>query len=231
MPSKILDNLRRVKEKIRKASIDAGRSYDSVKLVAVSKFQPIEAIKELFDAGHKDFGENRVQELLQKYPRLENANWHLIGHLQTNKVNKLLRETRLTLIHSLDRKRLADKIENQARNLNLVVPCLIEVKIAPDATKHGILPDEVEEFIEYIMKNASHISLLGFMGMATFTDNKQIIARQFATLYNLREKFSAYTTEKHPLKELSMGMSNDYEIAIREGATLVRVGSAIFHGT
>ncbi len=228
MPSKILDNLRKVRENIAKASVDVGRSYDSVKLVAVSKFRPLEEIKALYEAGQKDFGENRVQELLQKYPELQDANWHLIGHLQTNKVNRLLREVRLELIHSLDREKLVDKIETQARNLDIIVPCLLEVKIAPDATKHGVSVEDVEKLLNYILENTFRISVKGFMGMATYTRDERVLSKQFQTLYNLRERLRSYASEQHPLRELSMGMSNDYKIAIKEGATIVRVGSAIF---
>ena len=229
MPSKILDNYKKVIETINSTAIKSGRNPEEITLVAVSKNHPVEKIKPLIDKfNHKHFGENRVQELLFKYPQIPTAKWHLIGHLQTNKVNKLLREAKPFLIHSLDRTKLAQKINTQAGKLNINVPCLIEVKISEDATKHGVLPAETRQLVENIIQNFPHISLKGFMGMATYTTDTTVIRQQFRKLVKIREELSDLSSEKHPLTELSMGMSNDYPIAIEEGATIIRVGSAIF---
>ncbi len=229
MQSKVIDNYKKVIETIHSTATKTGRNPEEITLVAVSKNHPVEKIKILIDEfKHEHFGENRVQELLAKFPEIPTAKWHLIGHLQTNKVNKLLREAPPFLIHSLDRVKLAQKINTQAEKLNINVPCLIEVKISEDATKHGVIPEETRQLVETVIGNFPNISLQGFMGMATYTTDTSLIRKQFRKLAKIKEELSDLSSEKHPLTELSMGMSNDFPIAIEEGATIVRVGSAIF---
>jgi len=210
----------RVLERLEAAASRAGRSANEITLVVVTKNQPIEAIQAVYNQGARLFGENRVQELLAKKPLLPpDIQWHLIGHLQTNKVKAIL--PHIVLLHSLDRESLLEAIKKRA---SAPVPCLIEVKIAQEPSKHGIPPEEVWAFVEKVLAEPK-IQLRGFMGMASFTSDRAQIRREFRSLYRLFEELRRY----HPDADiLSMGMSQDFEIAIEEGATLVRVGTAVF---
>ncbi|MBS1488235.1 MAG: YggS family pyridoxal phosphate-dependent enzyme [Bacteroidetes bacterium] len=197
-------------------------------LIVVSKTQPIEKIKEAYDAGQRIFGENKVQELCMKQPLLPaDIQWHLIGHLQTNKVKQVI--PFVTLIHSVDSFKLLEEINKQAKKIGRVVSCLLQVHIAREETKYGFDENELFELIRSgTPASLDSIKIIGLMGMATFTENKDQVRAEFRHLKNLFEKIK---TEKIPsveMKELSMGMSQDYEIALEEGSTLVRVGTAIF---
>ena len=198
----------------------AGRSPDEITLVVVTKNQPVEAIQAVYEQGARHFGENRVQELLAKKPLLPaDIQWHLIGHLQTNKVKTVL--PHIVLLHSLDRESLLQEIKKRA---STPLPCLIEVKIAQEPSKHGIPPEAVWDFVEKVLAEPV-IQLRGLMGMATFTSDKAQIRQEFRSLYRLFEELRQF----HPDADtLSMGMSQDFEIAIEEGATMVRVGTAVF---
>lgn len=199
------------------------------KLVAVSKTHPVESIREAYDAGQRLFGENKVQELIQKQPHLPaDIQWHLIGHLQTNKVKYIA--SFVSLIHSVDSLKLLEEINKQAKKANRVIECLLQVFIANEETKFGFDEAEVISLIqsEAISKMDS-IKVIGLMGMATFTDDKDQVRKEFRSLKNLFEKIAKMKlTSNIEMKELSMGMSQDYPIAMEEGSTLVRIGTAIF---
>lgn len=211
-----------VLERIAQAAHRAGRALEEITLLVVSKGQPPEAIRSIYDKGHRLFGENRVQELLTKKPYLPgDIQWHLIGHLQTNKVKAIL--PHIVLLHSLDRESLLTEI---AKRADTPIPCLIEVKIAQEPTKHGIAPSGLDAFVEKVLENPK-VQFRGLMGMASLTTDLAQVRREFRQLYKLFMKLR----ERYPhasIDTLSMGMSGDFEIAIEEGSTLVRVGSAVF---
>lgn len=199
-----------------------------VKLVVVSKTQPVERIRQAIEAGQQAFGENRVQELVPKFNALPEAQWHMIGHLQTNKVKYVV--PFVDLIHSVDSLKLLQEINRQAHRINRVVNCLLQVHIAQEETKFGLTAEEVARLVaQPEVASLAHVCIKGLMGMATFTDNEKIIRQEFRTLHSL---FEALKHQKLPanagMEILSMGMSHDYRIAIEEGSNMVRIGSAIF---
>ena len=202
---------------------------ENVKLVAVSKTKPIEDILEAYNAGQKMFGENKAQEIIAKQPQLpENIRWHFIGHMQTNKVRFIV--PFVALIEAVDSLKLLKEINKQANKINRVIDCLLQFHIATEETKFGLSMPEVKEILENpefkIMKN---IRITGVMGMATFTDNTELIHKEFCTLKNYFNKLKEnYFSDEDYFKEISMGMSGDYKIAIEEGSTIVRIGSLIF---
>ena len=202
---------------------------ENVKLVAVSKTKPIEDVLEAYNAGQKMFGENKAQELIAKQPQLpENIRCHFIGHIQTNKVRFIV--PFVALIEAVDSLKLLKEINKQANKINRVIDCLLQFHIATEETKFGLSMPEVKEILENpefkIMKN---IRITGVMGMATFTDNTELIHKEFCTLKNYFNKLKEnYFSDEDYFKEISMGMSGDYKIAIEEGSTIVRIGSLIF---
>jgi pyridoxal phosphate enzyme (YggS family) len=199
------------------------------KLVAVSKTHPVEKVREAYAAGQRIFGENKVQEMCAKQPQLPtDIEWHFIGHLQTNKVKQVA--PFVSLIHSVDSFKLLEEINKQGKKAGRAIPCLLQVFIANEETKFGF--DE-RELIELIELNAiaflDHVKVVGLMGMATFTDNKDQVRQEFKRLKSLSDKIRKMNLPSNiEMKELSMGMSQDYEIAIEEGSTLIRIGTAIF---
>ena len=194
----------------------------TVTLVAVSKFKPVEAIREAYDAGQRVFGENRPQELAAKAQVLPgDIQWHLIGHLQTNKVKLVL--PYVTLIHSVDSERLLAAIDKEARAMGRTVDCLLEIHIAQETTKQGFLPEEAEALAAHI-GDYPNVRLRGVMGMATFTDDQEEVRREFRSLKALSERLSSLPG----CDQVSMGMSEDWPIAVEEGTTLVRIGTTIF---
>lgn len=198
-------------------------------LVAVSKTQPPEKIKEAYAAGQRAFGENKAQEMLQKYEAMPNdINWHMIGHLQSNKVKYIV--PFVYLIHSVDSFKLLEEINKQGKKINRIIPCLLQIHIAEEDTKFGFSPAEVEKlFQDDSLRELHHVKITGLMGMATFSQDKERVRKEFRGLKQLFEKLKTFDLPNHvEMKELSMGMSGDYEIAIQEGSTMVRVGSAIF---
>jgi hypothetical protein len=200
-------------------------------LVAVSKTHPVEKIKEAYDAGQRIFGENKVQEMYAKKPLLpSDIEWHLIGHLQTNKVKQIA--PFVSLIHSVDSFKLLDEINKQGIKVNRVIPCLLQVYIANEETKFGFDEKELIELIQSDkIESLSFVKIVGLMGMASFTVNKEQVRQEFRMLKILFEKIKEMKRSSNiEMKELSMGMSQDYEIAIDEGSTLVRIGTAIFGG-
>lgn len=196
----------------------------NVQLVAVSKTHPVSAVKEVYDIGQKVFGENKVQELMEKVPLLpQDIQWHLIGHLQTNKVKYIA--PFIDTIQSVDSEKLLTEINKEAEKNNRTIKVLLQVKIAAEESKFGLEISEAKDlFQQYIDGNFQHVEVTGLMGMATFTDNEQQVRNEFLTLKKLFDELNQSKT----LNTLSMGMSDDFPIAIECGANSVRVGSAIF---
>ena len=197
---------------------------ENVKLVTVSKTNPAEKIKEVYDLGQRAFGENKVQELLEKQPVLPNdIEWHLIGHLQTNKVKYIAGF--ISMIESIDSEKLLKEVDKEALKNNRKINVLLQVKIAKEETKFGLTVDETKDiFNKYLNGNYPNIEIKGLMGMASFVDDETQIREEFSILKNLFDEFS----QLKPLETLSMGMSGDFPLAIDCGSNSVRVGSAIF---
>ena len=199
------------------------------RLIAVSKTKSAAEIMEAYDTGVRNFGENRVQELKQKYQRLpKDIEWHMIGHLQTNKVKLIV--PFVTMIHGVDSLRLAQEIDRQAARVNRTIPCLLQVHIAREESKYGF---EDTQLIEMIGSGAfdqlSNVRFCGLMGMATFTSDLEQVRLEFRKLKSLFDEIKKLNKHGNfDFKEISMGMSDDYQIAIQEGSTMVRVGSSIF---
>ena len=202
---------------------------DQTKLVAVSKTKPLEMLQEAYNLNWRRFGENKVQELVSKYEALpKDIEWHLIGTLQTNKVKYIA--PFVSLIHSVDRPKVLVEINKQAKNNRRVIDCLMQIHIAEEESKSGFSYDEAETFLKSDQfASFEHIRLVGLMGMATFTEDQQKIHLEFRGLKQFFEKIKAEIQAPNiDFKEISMGMSGDYQIAIEEGSTMIRVGSAIF---
>ena len=201
----------------------------STQLVAVSKFHSIDTIREAYEAGQRIFGESKVQELTAKYEALPpDIEWHFIGHLQTNKIKYIIPFVKL--IHSIDSPKLLSEISKQAEKAGRIVDVLLQIHIAQEETKYGFSPDECLEYLaEKDWEQYKYVRICGLMGMATFTDNEDQIRSEYQVLSALYKKTKAtYFSGNNSFKELSMGMSDDYPIAIAEGSTLIRVGSRIF---
>ena len=208
----IADNIRKLKSELP----------STVELVAVSKFKPVEAIREAYEAGQRSFGENRPQELAAKAPQLPaDIVWHFIGHLQTNKVKMVVPYAHL--IHSVDSERLLAEIDKTARAAGKVMDCLLEIHIAEEQTKQGFTPDEAVALAKEAGRYPN-IRLRGVMGMATFTDDREQVRREFRSLKAVSERLSFLPG----CDTVSMGMSGDWPIAVEEGTTIVRIGTAIF---
>lgn len=204
-------------------------SEKRVTLVAVSKTYPAEDIQKIYDLGQRDFGENRVQELTAKYEELpKDIRWHQIGHLQTNKVKYIA--PFIHLIHSVDSKKVLKEINKQGRKAERVINCLLQFHIAEEDSKYGLTLDQAKELLEgEFYKNAEHINICGVMGMATFTDDHKKVREEFDRLGTIFKTLKAdYFSDHDDFKEISMGMSGDYPVAIKAGSTMVRVGSKIF---
>ena len=201
----------------------------SVKLVAVSKTKPVGAILTAYNSGQRYFGENRVQELLNKVDLLpRDIEWHLIGHLQSNKVKYIV--PFINMIQSVDSFKLLKNINSEASKINRVVDCLLQIHIASEETKFGFSMKELFEMAEsQEFLNIKHVRICGVMGMATFTSDTDQVSKEFRYLTDCFNSLkNRYFTGNHHFKEISMGMSGDYEIAIKEGSTIVRIGSIIF---
>ncbi len=202
---------------------------DDVTLIAVSKTKPADVVQSAYDAGHRDFGENYVQELTSKYESLpKDIRWHFIGHLQRNKVKFIA--PFVHLIHGVDTLKLAREIDKEGRKAGRVIDGLIQVHIANEDTKHGFLPDEVEDAISQLASyGLTHFKVRGLMGMATFTEDSEQVRDEFRKLsaLNKRLRNSEQKIAAH-MNILSMGMSGDYKIAVEEGSNMVRIGSLIF---
>lgn len=201
------------------------KNYDA-NLLAVTKTHGIDKIMEVYNYGLRDFGENKVQELIEKKEKMpEDINWHLIGHLQTNKVNKIVGE--VSLIHSVDSLKILKKINSRAKSLSIVQDCLIQVNVSKEETKSGFFVDEIDKVIEEASK-LDNINIKGLMTMAPNTEDENLIRNCFRELKKIFEKLSNLSYNNIEMKYLSMGMTHDYKIALEEGANIIRVGSKIF---
>jgi len=199
----------------------------NVTLVAVSKTKPVTDILELYDFGHRDFGENYVQELVDKYEAFPNIKWHFIGHLQTNKVKYIA--PFVSLIHGVDSFKLLKEINKQGEKNKRIINCLLQIYIAEEETKFGLNEDELDDiFGSEELKSLKNIKISGMMGMASFTENEETIRNEFRYLKTLFNSYKKLSITNCQLSILSMGMSADYKIAIEEGSTMVRIGSLIF---
>ncbi len=199
------------------------------RLVAVSKTHSVERIKEAYEAGQRIFGENKVQEMTEKQPQLPpDIEWHLIGHLQRNKVKYVA--PFVALIHAVDSLRLLEEINKQGEKCGRIIPCLLQVYIASEETKFGMDADEVRALIASgSVEKLAHVRIDGLMGMASLTDNQSKVRTEFKSLKSLFDELNQRSLPPNvQMKELSMGMSSDYALALEEGSTLVRIGTAIF---
>lgn len=198
------------------------------KLIAVTKTKPVPLLQEAYDAGSRRFGENKVQEMVEKQPQLPaDVEWHLIGHLQTNKVKYIA--PFVAVIQSVDSLKLLQEINKQAAKYDRIIDCLLQIHIAEEETKFGFSPDEAEALLNMpALDQLLNIRIVGLMGLATNTDNEEQIRREFRALKQLYDKLTVMQRLNVQFSELSMGMSGDYRIAVDEGSTMVRVGSAIF---
>ena len=222
----IRERLEKVQNSISEAVKASGRDEKDVTLIAVSKTKPVEMIKEVYDAGIRDFGENKVQEIIDKYPKLpSDIRWHLIGHLQTNKVKYII--DKVCMIHSVDSLKLAQEISRQAIKHNVTADILIEVNVAGEDTKFGVKPEDTLSLCEEI-STLANVRIRGLMTVAPFVDDPEENRAVFCTLRQLLVDIDAKNIDNVCMDCLSMGMSNDYTIAIEEGATFVRVGTSIF---
>lgn len=214
-----------VNENIQKSKERVGRD-DDIKLIAVSKTINLDRISEAIDLGVSDIGENKVQELTGKLDELEGkVNFHMIGHLQSNKVKYII--NRVKLIHSLDRIALAKEIDKRAKKMGIYVDTLVQVNVAEEESKFGLKVEDAIPFIEKAL-NYSNIKIRGLMTIAPFVDDEMEIRKIFRTMVELKEKIKQENYKELSMDYLSMGMTNDYEIAIEEGSNMVRVGTAIF---
>jgi len=222
----IAENLAKVEEKIAAACARAGRQRSEVTLINVSKTKPIELLKEAYAAGSRDFGENKVQELTEKIPLMpDDVRWHLIGHLQTNKVKYVV--DKAYRIHSVDSLHLAQAISKEAQKRGVEVSVLLEVNVAGEESKFGVRPEEVEKLaIETAKLPGIHVT--GLMTIAPFVENPEENRRFFRSLKQLSVDINSKNIDNVSINELSMGMTGDYEVAIEEGATFVRIGTGIF---
>lgn len=222
----ISENLKEVRNKINEACQKADRSIDEVTLIAVSKTKPVSLLNEAYHNGCRHFGENKVQELVDKYEVMpKDIKWHMIGHLQRNKVKYIV--DKVAMIHSVDSLRLAEEISKEAVKKNVNVSVLIEVNVAGEDTKFGVSPTETEDLIRSIA-NLPGISIEGLMTIAPYVDNAEENRQYFAQLKQLSVDISTKNIDNVNMNVLSMGMTGDYAVAIEEGASYVRVGTGIF---
>lgn len=222
----IKDNYEEVERRIRRACDASGRNRNDVKLISVSKTKPVSDIKEAMECGAVVFGENKVQELTEKYDVLpKNLEWHMIGHLQRNKVKYIV--GKVACIHSVDSLRLAEQIDAESRKSQVVTNILIEVNVAGEDTKFGVSPMETEALVREI-SHLEHVHICGLMTIAPYTIDAESNRIYFKKLRELAVDIEAKNIDNVSMRELSMGMTGDYEVAVEEGATMIRVGTGIF---
>jgi pyridoxal phosphate enzyme (YggS family) len=222
----VAENLAQVQKNIEESCRNVNRDPGEVTLIAVSKTKPVEMLREAYDAGARVFGENKVQEIVDKYDHMpSDVKWHMIGHLQRNKVKYIV--DKVAMIHSVDSFRLAETIEKEAAKKNVTVPILIEVNVAQEESKYGLKPEEVLPFIEEIA-DFSHIQIKGLMTIAPYVENAEENREIFRELKKLSVDIAAKNINNVTMSVLSMGMTGDYLVAVQEGATMVRVGTGIF---
>lgn len=222
----IRTHLHRTEEQIADACRASGRKPEDVTLIAVSKTKPVELLKEAYDGGARHFGENRVQELLGKIPQMPpDVKWHLIGHLQTNKVRQIIGKT--CLIHSVDSVKLAREIEKESARQNLVTDILLEVNAAKEESKFGFMLEETEEAVR-IIGGFPHVRVRGLMTVAPFVEDAEKNRPVFRKLFEFYVDMKTKNIDNGSMIALSMGMTGDFQVAVEEGATMVRVGTGIF---
>ncbi len=218
----IQDNLLKIKSQLP----------ENVTLVAVSKTKPVEDLMEAYHAGQRIFGENKIQEMTEKWQQMpKDIEWHMIGHVQSNKVKYMVPYVKL--IHGVDSLKLLKEINRQAVRWRKSINCLLQIHIAEEETKFGLDENELEEVLHFVQNDKNgitNINVIGLMGMATFTDNEEQIKKEFQYLKTIFDKVSKLKTDNCQLNTLSMGMSGDYQLAIECGSTMVRIGSTIFGG-
>lgn len=222
----IKENIQIVQNKINTACERSGRNPGDAHLVAVSKTKPVSMLQEAYDCGIRDFGENKVQEILDKYDKLpSDIRWHMIGHLQRNKVKYII--DKVSLIHSVDSLRLAEEISKEAVKHNLTMPILVELNIAEEESKFGLSIHECEEMI-YAISQLPNIQIKGLMTVAPFVENAEDNRQYFKAMKQLSVDIMQKNIDNVHMDILSMGMTGDYEVAIEEGSNIVRVGTGIF---
>ena len=222
----IQEQIKRVRENINQACMRSGRNPEDVTLIAVSKTKPVSMIEEALQSGILDYGENKVQEIVDKYEKLpKDIRCHMIGHLQRNKVRQVI--DKVGLIHSVDSLRLAEQIETEAARLGITADILLEVNVAREESKYGFFLEEVGQAIDAI-RGFSHIKIRGLMTIAPFVENPEENRAIFKKLYDLSVDMKSKNIDNVTMDVLSMGMTGDYEVAIEEGATMIRVGTGIF---
>ncbi len=219
-------NYAEIKERMEAACVRAGRDPKEVTLIAVSKTKPVSMLVEAYEAGARDFGENKVQEITEKFPQMpEAAKFHMIGHLQTNKVGQVIEKA--VLIHSVDSVHLAERIEKEAAKRGIVKDILLEVNVAEEESKFGLKTEEVIPTLETI-KSFPHVCVKGLMTIAPFVEDAEENRKYFKELYQLYVDIKTKNIDNGTMSVLSMGMTGDYEVAVEEGATMIRVGTGIF---
>lgn len=224
--SVIRDNLEEIISQKESITIKAGREAGEVLLVAVTKTRSPEEINEAIAAGVTDIGENKVQEIMDKFEQVSPVRWHMIGHLQTNKVKYII--DKVCMIHSVDSLRLAEEINRRAAQHNLIMDILVQVNAAGEESKFGVSADETEELIRNILSSFPQVRIKGLMFIAPFEEDLEQVRDYFRQVKDLYDRFGALSHERLQFQYLSMGMSHDYEVAIQEGSNLIRVGTAIF---
>lgn len=222
----IAENIRDVERRIVQACERSGRNPEEITLVAVSKTKPVEKLEEAYAAGKRVFGENKVQELVDKYEVMpKDIKWQMIGHLQRNKVKYII--DKVELIHSVDSIRLVETIDREAAKKGIIANILLEVNMAKEESKFGLMPEEVMDFIDEVVRY-QNVRVQGLMTIAPFVDDPESNRKHFANLHKLLVDIRKKKVNNVTMNVLSMGMTNDFEVAIEEGATMVRVGTAIF---
>lgn len=220
------ENMDRLLDRVNKAALRSNRRASDINIIAVTKTVDVNTIKRAIDYGILHIGENRVQELLEKYEQIGQAvKWHLIGHLQRNKVKYIV--DKVDLIHSLDSYRLAVEIDKRAKRIDRVVDCLLQVNVSGEESKHGLEPGEVETILGKI-SSLTNIRVLGLMTMAPHLEDKEETRQYFKALREIFNKISEKDFKNVEMKYLSMGMTNDFEVAVEEGAGFIRIGRSIF---
>ena len=219
-------NYNEVKARMEAACVRAGRNPKDVTLIAVSKTKPVSMLVEAYEAGARTFGENKVQEIVKKFPQMpEDAKFHMIGHLQTNKVGQVIEK--VELIHSVDSVHLAEKIEKEAAKRNMIANILLEVNVAREDSKFGLYMEDVIGVLQSV-REFPHVCVKGLMTIAPYVENAEENRKYFKDLYQLYVDIKSKNLDNGTMSVLSMGMTGDYEVAVEEGATMIRVGTGIF---
>ena len=223
----IKENLSSIRQNVDDCSKRANRESEEITILAVTKTVDVDAVLEAIDNGVTDVGENKPQELSRKYETIgDKVNWHLIGSLQTNKVKYII--DKVHMIHSLDRQALCEEIQKRAEQINKTINCLVQVNMSKEESKHGLDESDVIEFINHVSVNYKNIQIKGLMTMAPFSEDEEEVRKVFKGLKQLAIEIDKMNISNVSMKSLSMGMSNDYEIAIEEGSNIVRIGTSIF---